>query len=55
MQAIATRMLSEWGDAPIVFDGGCSNIRITYDVKAAKLKELACDGQGGSGVLRPQD
>ncbi len=38
-----------------MFDGGCSNIRVTYDVKAAKFTVLACDAQGGSGVLKPED
>ena len=45
---------SEWDDASLVFDGGCSNIAVTYDVKAAKFTELACDAQGGSGALKPE-
>jgi hypothetical protein len=38
-------------DEPIFFDGGCDNITSTYDVAAARITALSCDGQGG---LKPQ-
>jgi hypothetical protein len=45
--APGVHLASDWDNGPHLFDGGCSNIRIIYDVNAAKFRELACDGMGG--------
>lgn len=45
--APGVHLASDWDNGPHLFDGGCSNIRISYDVNAGKFRELDCDGMGG--------
>jgi hypothetical protein len=34
---------SDFDDGPIMFDGGCSNITVAYNVKSASFTRLGCD------------
>jgi hypothetical protein len=33
------------GDGPMMVDGRCTNIRVAFDVRSAKLTEMTCDGE----------
>jgi hypothetical protein len=46
MPAGERRWLEPAGEAPDIFDGGCSEVNILYDRRARRFLEVACNGEG---------
>src|SRR4051812_6691372 len=38
------RWVRDRRDMPLIFDGGCNQITVTYDLKSGKIESAACNG-----------